>query len=47
MGFAMSSEDLTELKKIVDRAEEKQNTLSRTLERANLPEFDVTGDVDG
>lgn len=44
--FALNGNDLSQLKEAVDRAQKKQETLSRVLERAGLTEFDVTGDAD-
>ncbi|EHB56076.1 hypothetical protein MycrhDRAFT_3270 [Mycolicibacterium rhodesiae JS60] len=45
--FAMNEHDLKQLKDLVLRAEKKQKTLSNMLERLNLPEFNMTGDLDG
>jgi hypothetical protein len=42
ISFAMDSDDLSNFKKIVERAADKQNSLSRTLQKAGLPEFDIT-----
>jgi hypothetical protein len=47
ISFALDADDLADLKRVVDRAQEKQRTLSRTLHRAGLPEFDMTKDDNG
>jgi hypothetical protein len=45
ISFALDAQDLASLKRAVDRAADKQNALSSTLERAGVPEFDMTRKV--
>jgi hypothetical protein len=44
--FTLNSTDLAKLKHCIERAEEKEATISRILTRAELAEFDLLGDDD-
>lgn len=44
--FALNTNDLTQLKAVVERAEKKQRSLSRALERLAMPEFDLSDEAD-
>lgn len=46
ISFAMNTRDLDELARNTERANAKQRALSKTLERIQLPEFDLTGGDD-
>ncbi|MDP7738996.1 hypothetical protein [Mycobacterium paragordonae] len=44
--FTLNAKDLEQLKDAIERAEEKERTLSRILKRAELAEFNLSGDSD-
>jgi hypothetical protein len=46
ISFALNSRDLAQLKRTVERAQAKENTLSGLLKRVELAEFDLSGDTD-
>ena len=47
VSFALTASDLAQLKRTVERAEAKGNTLSRLLDRVELTEFDLSqGEID-
>ena len=46
ISFALNSRDLAQLKRTVERAQAKENTLSGLLKRVELAEFDLAGETD-
>lgn len=46
ISFALTSRDLTQLKRTVERAQAKEGTLSGLLKRVEITEFDLSGETD-
>lgn len=46
ISFALTSPDLAQLKRTVERAQAKESTLSGMLRRVELAEFDLSGEAD-